>query len=117
MNQEREEASMLFGRQTTESPWPLLSYSVLAVLIAAVVGGRAGSWRTTAALGCTLTGTLWLAFAFVPTSPDWPDCPGRLAWLKWIFSPTRGAPLVFVRGRFYGGLLMLAIGAIIGACS
>ncbi len=61
-----------------------------------------------------LQGTVLLASAFTPTGLT-PPQGGLWSRIRWFFRQEGGVPLKFSQPLFYGGLLALFLGALLGA--
>jgi hypothetical protein len=61
-----------------------------------------------------LEGTVMLASAFTPTGLTSPQ-GGLARRVKWFFAQEGGVPVKFSRPLFYGGILALFLGALLGA--
>ena len=89
--------------------------TVVSLAVALVVS----FWRDlaplkVAALFLNLEGTVLLASAFTPTGLV-PPQGGIGRRLRWFFEQQGGVPLKFSQPLFYGGLLALFLGALLGA--
>lgn len=90
----------------------LSSVAILSTLLVAVVCHMA--LLKTVALFLNLQGTVLLASAFTPSGLT-PPAAGFGNRIRWFLSQEGAVPLKFCQPLFYGGLLSLYLGSLLGA--